>query len=69
MHPLNLLHPRAMLTLPWHCSCVTPQHQLNTLTPYLSVGEKGIINYTFLGEISELTAQTGLPFLLCKCLT
>lgn len=30
MHPLNLLHPRAMLTLPWHCSCVTLQHQLNT---------------------------------------
>lgn len=39
MHPLNLLHPRAMLTLPWHCSCVTLQHQFNT-SPLLSVGKK-----------------------------
>lgn len=40
MHPLNLLHPRAVLTLPWHCSCVTLQQQLNTYFPTSVSGQK-----------------------------
>lgn len=72
MHPLNLLHPRTMLTLPWHCSCVTP----NTYSPTSVSGEKKRfyqVHFPWWNFRTDWTNLAPLPsvldiglFLICK---